>query len=1672
MTNLPVARPPEPDGPVRLRWFHQRWLPFIVAAAGFAMSLLLWRTLWREERLNLERTLTAEARLLNEELIARMEPRVVSLVRMAERWGPRLDTPPPPIPAGSDRTDPAASGSAQRQDWEVEAALNFNHFLGYEAFFLVTPDGRFRWRVPPLQGVASRAPHLEAAALEAARERRTPRLSGPMGLPSGERGFHVYVPLYRDDGFAGWIAGAFQYQAVFDAILKDLAAGYDVEIAHEGETVYRQRAEGESAEETAPGGMAARRRIELYGSPIVIRVRPGPAVIAGVESALPQVALLGALFLSFLFALALLLAQKADRRSRFLAAERRRLERSEAELARARDYYLTLLEHFPALIWRTSSNAWCDYHNQTWLDFTGRRFDEEQGSGRADGVHPDDRDRLMQKFTAAFEARAPFEMEYRLRHHSGEYRRVSDHARPIYDLAGGFAGYLGACFDLTQREKALAALRESEEVFRTIVETSAVGVARTDPYGHFIQTNEAYRRMLGYSEEEMRGLTMEEITHPEDWPRNREHFERLIGREIPSFNIEKRYLRKDGNEIWVLNSVSAVFDASGRPVFVHAISQDITEEKRIRGELEKREFLLREAQEIAGMGSWDWDLRSDGVAWSDTEYRLFGLVPGSVDLTYANFLGLVHPEDRPLVEEAVRRTMEEGACETIFRILRSDGSTRWLQSRRYLVRDEAGKPLRMIGTSHDITEAKEAEEALHILAEAGIAFGRSLDYRQTLGEVAKLAVPALADFCFFDMQAEDGHIERFVLLHRDPSKQGLLENAVSFVPTPELDAHPLMKTLRSGEPELVTDADDAWRDRIAMNAEHAELIRALGVRSVLTVPVPGQNRVLGALSFFRTGDSGRRFDRRELPLFEELARRAGVALENARLHDELRNREAQLAEAQAIAHIGRWDRDLRTDRAYWTDETYRIFGLEPQSEITTAGLVERLHPDDEERARRIVRESRRTGAPFVLEARIVRPDGAVRVIHARGQSRTDAGGRVVHQFGICQDVTELRQVEEALRASEEKYRILAEHSADLITQQTPDGEILYVSPAVETMVGYTPEEMVGRNGREFIFPADLDRIESLRLALLHGEPSVTVVFRMRMKGGGYRWVEATGRAVPEPGSSRFASVISVVRDITQAIIATERDRLLQAITVVANEAEAAGPALHLVLDKICEHTGSPAGHVAITDRRTGGIGSIDIWHLPESERLDSFRATIRQIPALAGNALPDRVLASGQGEWIEDLASDSQRIRSAFAVPIRSGDRTLAVLEFFSPEPRPRDELLIEVLHESGVQLGEMIRRLRAEAALGASEMRFRALSESAHDAIFTLDANGVIQYCNASCGRIFGYESDDILGRPFTALLSDRTAEQRSEAHVFGQLMKARDPSLIGRTVELAGRRQDGGEVPIELALSWWEAEEGVYFTVILRDITARKEMAAMLEEKMTDLARSNAELALFTYIASHDLREPLRTVASNVQVLERRFGEAVDPEAREEMGYAVAGVKRMQALIDDLLAHSRVGTEGKALAPVEAGEALDDALQALQVAIAESGGVVTRDLLPRVFADRGQIAQLFQNLISNAMRFNASDRPRVHVSAERAGSEWILSVDDNGIGIAPEHAERVFLPFQRLHAAEEYPGTGMGLAICRRIVERHGGRIWVDSRPGTGSVFRFAIRGADEPNAFAPLH
>ncbi|HTY99061.1 MAG TPA: ATP-binding protein [Rhodocyclaceae bacterium] len=377
---------------------------------------------------------------------------------------------------------------------------------------------------------------------------------------------------------------------------------------------------------------------------------------------------------------------------------------------------------------------------------------------------------------------------------------------------------------------------------------------------------------------------------------------------------------------------------------------------------------------------------------------------------------------------------------------------------------------------------------------------------------------------------------------------------------------------------------------------------------------------------------------------------------------------------------------------------------------------------------------------------------------------------------------------------------------------------------------------------------------------------------------------------------------------------------------------------------------------------------------------------------------------------------------------------------------------------------------LDVELAIGAyfraDHERLRLLAkvfESDLEAVLIVDPAGTIAEANHMTLAYSGYRPEELVGRRLDSLYS------RRNKGAFADIWRN---AVAGGTWhgDVWHRHAGGHDYLARMSIAAVGGEAGVaeHYVVEYADATEEWEAEQALKTRTEELHRSNQELEQFAYVASHDLQEPLRMVASYTQLLARRYKGKLDQDADEFIAFASDGATRMQGLINDLLKYSRVGTRGHAFAPVAGDKLLLDAMSNLEMAIHDSGALIGHDPLPTLVGDATQLTQLLQNLIGNAVKFRQpGEVPRIHVGARRLDDGWELSVQDNGIGISPEYFERIFVIFQRLHSKQDYPGTGIGLAVCKKIVERHGGRIWVESRPGAGAKFLFTIPDREEnPN------
>jgi len=664
-----------------------------------------------------------------------------------------------------------------------------------------------------------------------------------------------------------------------------------------------------------------------------------------------------------------------------------------------------------------------------------------------------------------------------------------------------------------------------------------------------------------------------------------------------------------------------------------------------------------------------------------------------------------------------------------------------------------------------------------------------------------------------------------------------------------------------------------------------------------------------------------------------------------------------------------------------------------------------------------------------LDCSLVDRDGREMVAEANVQALHDGAGEVTGLIVTARDVTEARRRQAILLQAEEKMRSTVASIGDGVTMIDTFGNITDINEAGVRMLGHGSKEAL--IGRPFI-----DSIEGRDQGDVAQEMAQAVSEGRAMRTLNYTLVTADGREVEVEASSAalydsrgdLTGFVNVSRDVTQRMRMQE-------------ELEESSEKLRTVIESIGDM-------LFITDQELSllNVNQVAARMLGYDDR-----------EQLTGTSLIDAIAEKDRNRFAVDMG---RALTSKFIKDIQEYTMVTTIGGEFDVEANT--EVLLDL---AGMPAGLVItardvteRKLMQEA-LRLSEEKLRAMFESMHDGIVLTDVSGTIIGVNEAAARMHGYsDKDDMIGRPGVELVAESDRDRVMQASI--KQFKGENPSEISETHTLV--RADGTEFESESSRSVLRDSDGrvVGFIAAERDVTERKRMQEKLQKALEELKRSNTELQQFAYVASHDLQEPLRMVTSYLTLLARRYKGKLEQDADEFIEYAVDGAERMQGLIEALLLYSRVNTRGRPPEPTDCEEVLKQTLNNLQVAVEEKGAAVTHDPLPGITADGIQMVQLFQNLIGNAIKFQEEGRqPQVHISAEDAGDDWLFSFRDNGIGIDPQSSERIFTIFQRLHARGTYPGTGIGLSVCKRIVERHGGRIWVESEPGKGATFKFTL-------------
>jgi len=1187
------------------------------------------------------------------------------------------------------------------------------------------------------------------------------------------------------------------------------------------------------------------------------------------------------------------------------------------------------------------------------------------------GLHPDDRAASDTASRLARSGEKEYDTQFRVRWPDGTVRVLQANAVVVRDAAGQPLRMVGVNYDITERMRAEAALRESEAWLRLANEAAGLGAWRHDLRTGAVYLDQRAQAHYGFTAAEVALADVLARVHPDDRER--------LGAEIAAatapasdgrYATEYRVVHPDGSEHWLAISVRVQFEGDGdarRATLGFGTSQDITARKQAEAALRESEAKYRALYEGAAIGIFHSTFEGRYLDLNPALARMLGYgSPAEVlaaihDVAQQTY---VNPERREVI---IAQLLAQGGPLVIEnRYHRRNGPDWDAHLHLRCVTDPDGRPRHLEGFVEDITERKRAEAALR---ESEARYRGLIDNAPDavfVNREGRLTLVNAACLRLFGAERPEQLLGRspFDLIHPD-DRAAVRERIQQMVATGRPVPPREQRMLRLDGSVVEVEASAApFRDQ-GQAAIHVNLRDITERRRAEAALRESEGKLQAVIESLPVGVSILDAERR-------------VVYANRALERVLKLDQAQLVQGA-----------YRTRRYFNPDRT----PLPPEA-----------FP-----SQRVLRE----GRPVT--------DVEVGTITETGGELWTSVSAVPLEFPDWRmvvatvDVTALRQAEERSRRGEQVLRLFVEHSPAAIAMF--DRTMTYIVASRRYLADYRlgGQDLVGRSHYD-IFPEIPERWKAIHRRCQAGAVERCEEDPFPRADGRLDWVRWEIRPWYE-SDGQIGGVI-----------------LFSEVITARKESEAA---LRQSEERFGKAFQANPGAMSISRLADGQIIDVNASY---EQLLGYSRAELVGRPILAVNIYDDPADRQNLLTQLRDQGAVRNR---ELTLRARSGARRQVLFSLETIE-LAGEACLLAILYD-------ITERKLAEAALRQSEENFsKAFRSSPTALLITRLADGRYLELNDAYCAIVGFERRELLGRLTTEFnIFVRASDRQAIVQRLLAEGSVRDFELDIRHRSGALRHVVAGQEQIT-----FNGEACILSTLV--DITDRKRIE-------DELRRSNAELEQFAYVASHDLQEPLRGMAGMVQLLQQLYQGRLDERADELIGHAVDAAGRMQALINDLLAYSRVGRRGGAFTAADTGLALRAALDNLAVMVAETGAVITPGPLPSVTADFTQLVQLFQNLVGNALKFRGERAPEVAVSAEREAAGWRFAVRDNGLGIEPQYFERIFQVFQRLHTRREYPGTGIGLALCKKIVERHGGRLWVESQPGQGSTFFFTLPDRD---------
>lgn len=1281
---------------------------------------------------------------------------------------------------------------------------------------------------------------------------------------------------------------------------------------------------------------------------------------------------------------------------------------AEEKLKQSEKRFQDLYDSAPDMYFSVTPTGKVKSVNKFGAEYLGYDLDEIIGYEVWKVVHPDDRSIVNERISEIFSKKLDnAKLEFRKVCKDGRIIWVNESTRLISDINGIPQELFIICRDITANKEFQNAIIESEKKYKNLAQFAPFSVARFSMItNEFEYANDEFARQMGCSMEEYRGLSRQQktnIIHADDRHKVQQNYDDWKRNGFKGMlHFDYRIINLKKELIWLDTFIYADYDEKGKALMMNEICLDITERKNAELATLESEQKYKNLAENAPIAVTRISAETMKYEFVNDEFvKQTGFTMDEYNALSSDKLkALAYPEDKERVRDlfnAWRKTGYKGTQHIDYRTYSKNGKVLWVDTFLFADFDDSGKITAINQICIDITEQQKAQTKIL----------ESENKYKNLAANAPVAVTRI----ILNNGAYDFVNEEFIR-----------QSGYSMEEFNTLNDQALIGMIHPEDRNRVFNFYKNWESQKYSGTQHLEYRIINRHQKVVW---------LDTYLYSEYDESGNpeAINQICIDITERKKAEAELTEKDIRFKALIENISDQISLVDNTGMI-----------IYASPSVAKILGY-MQDDYIGKNLMEFINPDDRDIADELFRNVLAEQGNIVnnIQLRLKNKEG-VWIWHevtAHNMIHDPVIGAIVLNY---RDITERKKAEQEIILQKSYFQQLFENSPEGIVILDNQDKILNANKGFERMFQFNTSEIIGKTLNDIIVPNSmLEQATQMTLFVLKGEIIHTETLRKRKDGS---TVDVSILAYPITLEENQIGVYGIYSDITER---KETEKALR---------------------------NSEERYRAFVKQSTEGIWRFEFLEpistkLPIDEQIKNifrygYLAECNDVFAkMYGYDSASDIAGVRIGELLIDTEPKNiDYIRKSIMGGYKIDNEESIELDKFGKRRSFMNNLVGIVENDMLIRIWGSQRDItdskKAQEELSKTQFRLATLLKNLQDVVLYETGAGK-EFMSENVIDMLGYPADMFADREFFKTITHpgdwiSIEEKTLEWHSKG--------STGVLNLEFRVRKADGTYIWVEDHMIKVRNNGHSHMAGVLINITEHKSTEVKLKLLADKLTQSNQELEQFAYVASHDLQEPLRMVASYIQLLQRRYKGKLTAESDEFINYAVDGVVRMKSLINDLLAYSRVNTKEAPMEDVDVNKVLELNLTNLAATIAETGAVVNYKNLPTVRANKSQMNQLMQNLISNAIKFRKPDvKPVVNISAKHEGNEWLFTVSDNGIGIDKEFTDKIFIIFQRLHNSSQYPGTGIGLAICKRIVEKLGGHLWVESEQGKGTAFNFTI-------------